>query len=198
MSIKDGLAIVGAIAAITAVGVGIGIIASRSLHEESPSPQARGRPLSRHSPRAPEAYEPSEAWEADVVAAKHRTRGIGKDAQEMLTEMRHMLTSSQFEQYRQVVRGASMEEVAKRSGVHSHLSPRGEVQRTTSAASLDEVVVRTANDLKKRKDRTPKDVLLDLQRGNGRFWMGLSERPELNAMERRALIIFQAPRVCIL
>lgn len=36
---------------------------------------------------------------------------------------------------------------------------------------------------------SPKQVVLELQRGNARFWSGTPERPELNAMERRALII---------
>ena len=39
---------------------------------------------------------------------------------------------------------------------------------------------------------TPREVLNDLKEGNARFWMGIAERPELNAMERRALIMRQA------
>jgi len=46
--------------------------------------------------------------------------------------------------------------------------------------------------------RTPKEVLIDLQRGNARFWMGAATRPEKSAFERRALINKQFPSVAIL
>eukprot|EP00667_Euglena_gracilis_P002353 EG_transcript_2357 len=49
-----------------------------------------------------------------------------------------------------------------------------------------------------RYEPSPKEVVLELQRGNGRFWMGVSERNEMNAMERRSLIVAQYPKVCIL
>ena len=61
--------------------------------------------------------------------------------------------------------------------------------------SMHEIVVKSQEYQRKRKERRPHDVLLDLQRGNGRFWMGFAQRPELSAMERRALIIAQ---VCVL
>nr|ACE81818.1 carbonic anhydrase [Oxyrrhis marina] len=48
------------------------------------------------------------------------------------------------------------------------------------------------------KARTPTEVLLDLQRGNARFWMGKAQRPEKSAFERRALIMQQYPSVAIL
>ena len=35
----------------------------------------------------------------------------------------------------------------------------------------------------------PREVLKRIQEGNARFWMGLAERPEMSAMERRALIM---------
>lgn len=41
-------------------------------------------------------------------------------------------------------------------------------------------------------------MLTGLQEGNARFWMGVAERPELNAMERRAMIMQQFPKVAIL
>lgn len=41
------------------------------------------------------------------------------------------------------------------------------------------------------------DVCVRLQ-GNARFWMGLAERPEMSAMERRALIMAQSPKVAVL
>lgn len=43
-----------------------------------------------------------------------------------------------------------------------------------------------------------KEVLWDLQKGNTRFWMGVSSRPEISAFERRALIIQQFPSVAVL
>eukprot|EP00667_Euglena_gracilis_P004371 EG_transcript_4391 len=49
-----------------------------------------------------------------------------------------------------------------------------------------------------QRELTPMSVILDLQRGNCRFWMGLSDTPLLTPVERRALILSQAPKVCIL
>eukprot|EP00669_Euglena_mutabilis_P009643 TRINITY_DN44_c0_g1_i6.p1 TRINITY_DN44_c0_g1~~TRINITY_DN44_c0_g1_i6.p1 ORF type:complete len:185 (-),score=32.02 TRINITY_DN44_c0_g1_i6:450-935(-) len=63
---------------------------------------------------------------------------------------------------------------------------------------IDEVAAAIRADQLSRKDLTPKDVLLEMQRGNGRFWMGLSERPDMTALERRALIMAQAPKMAIL
>lgn len=47
-------------------------------------------------------------------------------------------------------------------------------------------------------NRTPTDVLAELQRGNARFWTGQATRPERSAFERRALISKQFPSVAIL
>jgi len=46
--------------------------------------------------------------------------------------------------------------------------------------------------------RSPSEVLLELQRGNARFWMGSAQRPEKSAFERRALIMKQYPSVAVL
>nr|AAW79300.1 chloroplast carbonic anhydrase [Heterocapsa triquetra] len=46
--------------------------------------------------------------------------------------------------------------------------------------------------------RSPKEVLVELQRGNARFWMGAATRPEKSAFERRALISKQFPSVAVL
>ena len=48
------------------------------------------------------------------------------------------------------------------------------------------------------KTRTPSQVLNDLQRGNTRFWMGVAQRPETSAFQRRALIATQHPSIAIL
>ena len=45
---------------------------------------------------------------------------------------------------------------------------------------------------------SPQEVLASLQQGNTRFWMGLATRPETSAMERRAMIMRQLPKVAIL
>jgi carbonic anhydrase len=47
-------------------------------------------------------------------------------------------------------------------------------------------------------DTTPRGVLQALQQGNARFWMGLAQRPERSAMERRAMIMQQFPKAAIL
>lgn len=64
--------------------------------------------------------------------------------------------------------------------------------------AMDEVALTIKSDLASKKNVTPKQAILELQRGNARFWSGTPERPELNAMERRAIIIGQAPTVAIL
>jgi len=49
-----------------------------------------------------------------------------------------------------------------------------------------------------KSNRTPKEVLEDLQRGNTRFWMNTAVRPEMSAFSRRGLISKQFPSVAIL
>jgi carbonic anhydrase len=46
--------------------------------------------------------------------------------------------------------------------------------------------------------RTPGEVLSSLQKGNARFWTGVSRGLESNAFQRRALIMTQYPSVAIL
>jgi carbonic anhydrase len=48
------------------------------------------------------------------------------------------------------------------------------------------------------KDLTPSEVLLQLQKGNARFWTGNAVRPEKSAFERRALIMQQFPVTAVL
>jgi len=50
----------------------------------------------------------------------------------------------------------------------------------------------------KFQDITPIEVLQNLQRGNARFWTGTANRPEVNAFQRRALIMQQFPSTAIL
>merc|ERR1712183_314411 len=45
---------------------------------------------------------------------------------------------------------------------------------------------------------SPGDVLKNLQNGNARFWMGQAAKPDMDAMERRALTITQTPKVAVL
>lgn len=46
--------------------------------------------------------------------------------------------------------------------------------------------------------KTPQDVLADLQKGNVRFWTGQANRPEKSIFQRRALMSKQFPLVAIL
>jgi carbonic anhydrase len=48
------------------------------------------------------------------------------------------------------------------------------------------------------KEVTPAEVLLQLQKGNARFWTGKAVRPEKSAFERRALIMQQFPVTAVL
>jgi len=97
-------------------------------------------------------------------------------------------------EYAQVTKGASMEEAVHLRALHGDDSFPGR----RGPEDIHRVAAATRAQNAARKARTPREVILELQRGNGRFWMGLAERPEMNAMERRALIIAQAPSVCIL
>jgi len=48
------------------------------------------------------------------------------------------------------------------------------------------------------KERSPAEVLTELQKGNTRFWMGNSTKSSANVFQRRALISQQYPSVAIL
>jgi len=48
------------------------------------------------------------------------------------------------------------------------------------------------------KERTPAEVLTELQKGNTRFWMGMSSNHTASVFQRRALISKQYPSVAIL
>jgi len=65
------------------------------------------------------------------------------------------------------------------------------------APTMEEIAERR----RARHDETyamsPLNVLNDMIAGNTRFWTGKAHRPELSAMERRALILQQAPKVAI-
>lgn len=45
---------------------------------------------------------------------------------------------------------------------------------------------------------SPEDAIRTLELGNARFFMGTSRRPEINAMERRALIVAQTPFAAVI
>jgi carbonic anhydrase len=96
-----------------------------------------------------------------------------------------------------LVRSSKPETVAAPTPVNVVYPPLDEERRSISN-QMDQVALALKAEQARRKDLTPKQVVLELQRGNARFWSGTPERPELNAMERRALIIAQAPSVAIL
>ena len=64
--------------------------------------------------------------------------------------------------------------------------------------SMEEIVRRNKEDANDMRHMTPAEILADMKQGNARFWMGVSERPEMSPMERRALIMQQTPKVAIL
>lgn len=122
---------------------------------------------------------------ARQAVAPHKPEAVallsatGETVEESKLLMKKMVENLDPADLKLVARGASMEEVAKSRGI-------------------DEVATAIRADQASRKDLTPKDVILEMQRGNGRFWMGISERPDMNAMQRRALIMSQAPKICVL
>ena len=64
--------------------------------------------------------------------------------------------------------------------------------------SMEEALQRNNSLATVKSQRSPAEVLSALQRGNTRFWMGVAQRPEVSAFERRALIMQQHPCVAIL
>jgi len=80
------------------------------------------------------------------------------------------------------------------SGITGKPSTRENWQGFTMAEA------RQHNDKMKSKflELTPLEVLQNLQRGNARFWTGTANRPEVNAFQRRALIMQQFPSTAIL
>jgi len=64
--------------------------------------------------------------------------------------------------------------------------------------SMAEAKAHSDKAAKDAKAKNPEDVFKDLQRGNARFWMGCATRPEVDAFNRRSLIMQQFPSVVIL
>jgi len=62
---------------------------------------------------------------------------------------------------------------------------------------MEEALQHSSMQARSARSRTPEQVLSSLQRGNTRFWMGVAQRPEANAFQRRALIMQQYPSVCV-
>jgi len=64
--------------------------------------------------------------------------------------------------------------------------------------SMEETRMHNEREMAVQKNKAPKEVVGELQKGNTRFWMGMASRPELSAFERRALIMQQFPTVAVL
>lgn len=64
--------------------------------------------------------------------------------------------------------------------------------------SMEEARSHAQSCTRKIREKQPREVLADLQRGNARFWTGAATRPEVSAFERRALIMQQYPATAIL
>lgn len=69
---------------------------------------------------------------------------------------------------------------------------------TSAGFSMADAMKHSKAAAKKAHAQTPRQALSQLQKGNARFWMGVSRRPEASAFERRALIMQQFPSVAIL
>ena len=72
------------------------------------------------------------------------------------------------------------------------------IDYTHVVPSMEDLVKEQEEEGEIRAKLTPQDVLISLQQGNSRFWMGLATRPEKSAMERRAMIMRQFPKVAVL
>ena len=64
--------------------------------------------------------------------------------------------------------------------------------------SMEDIIVSQQEAALEMARLTPEMVLSRLQQGNARFWMGVAERPEMSAMERRAMIMQQFPKAAVL
>jgi len=69
---------------------------------------------------------------------------------------------------------------------------------STQIPSMEDIVRSRQIEASELETTTPSMVLQKLQQGNARFWMGIAQRPEMSAMERRAQIIQQYPKAAIL
>ena len=70
-----------------------------------------------------------------------------------------------------------------------------QVMLASRGPTMEEAVEMNAERQRELAEVQPREVLRQLQEGNSRFWMGLADRPEMSAMERRALIMQQSPKV---
>jgi len=77
-------------------------------------------------------------------------------------------------------------------------SGSGSTEFSHMVPSMEDIVQEQERDSERVAQLSPNDVLLALQQGNTRFWMGVATRPETSAMERRAMIMRQFPKVAIL
>jgi len=74
----------------------------------------------------------------------------------------------------------------------------GEILALQAGFSMEQARAEADVRQEEAMNRTPADVLAELQRGNARFWTGQASRPERSAFERRALISKQFPSVAVL
>eukprot|EP00668_Euglena_longa_P032082 GGOE01041368.1.p1 GENE.GGOE01041368.1~~GGOE01041368.1.p1 ORF type:complete len:488 (-),score=150.57 GGOE01041368.1:1283-2698(-) len=200
--IPDSLLVSSAIVATIGVGMLLGLALPQLMNRGTTMPPpSRSR---QRSKRSIDRESEDEATEHSPATLAPRRRQERQNSQEELIQ--RLLSDMSLRQLRAVAKGPSMEEVAHGGSTammddlcNSFSSNVFSPPRSPGGAvDAAEVVSATKAGHASRKKRTPRQVLLDLQRGNGRFWMGRSQRPELNAMERRALIIAQAPSVCVL
>ena len=78
-------------------------------------------------------------------------------------------------------------------------APDAAVRRTAQRGfSSTEALDHVAKTQAAAKAATPQDVLDELQRGNARFWMGVPDRPECSALQRRSLLTLQHPNVAVI
>lgn len=82
--------------------------------------------------------------------------------------------------------------------VINKLARTNSLRRSVSGFSLQEAKEKNLLAAKAANIKAPREVLSALQKGNTRFWMGVSRRKDGNAFERRALIMNQFPQVAVL
>eukprot|EP00933_Yihiella_yeosuensis_P051502 TRINITY_DN4945_c0_g1_i3.p1 TRINITY_DN4945_c0_g1~~TRINITY_DN4945_c0_g1_i3.p1 ORF type:complete len:370 (+),score=78.28 TRINITY_DN4945_c0_g1_i3:90-1112(+) len=69
---------------------------------------------------------------------------------------------------------------------------------SSNGFSMEDARKRNAEMRQTFKEKTPAEVLSELQRGNARFWTGHANRPAKSAFERRAMIMQQFPVTAVL
>ena len=110
-------------------------------------------------------------WEADALVSSGNTRGTSRSVRRSSSH-----------------RGQETRGRAESVDFHA---VHGVDDYTHVVPTMEDIVREHEEEGDRMSQLTPKEVLLQLQQGNTRFWTGQASRPEANALERRVMIMNQ-------